>query len=280
MTAKKEILKPGFISHKEFEYGRKIEGYNDNCFLTEEVLTKPLYRKISIKGYKYTDIFPMSDLKLNLFCKKCMQRQWYHFAYIGESEFNRKNDETCEKLSDVKNQNRFKKMIKNFDWFYFVGKADCNHNLIVMFESIDNENVKKVGQSPSPEALNENFSKPTIDRFVKRYMQPMWEHDIEMLNNEDIKVIKKAFRKEYEKLNDQKNLNKLTVKQVLEAKEKIELLEAKAIVDVYNKIYNIPFGNPIEGYEYIETVKKKQSNKKSDSVKEWDVSASIFSLFW
>ena len=31
-------------------------------------------------------------------------------------------------------------------------------------------------------------------------MQPMWEHDIEMLNNEDIKVIKKAFRKEYEKL--------------------------------------------------------------------------------
>ena len=28
MTAKKEILKPGFISHKEFEYGRKIEGYN------------------------------------------------------------------------------------------------------------------------------------------------------------------------------------------------------------------------------------------------------------
>lgn len=108
----------------------------------------------------------------------------------------------------------------------------------------------------------------------------MWEHDIEMLNNEDIKVIKKAFRKEYEKLNDQKNLNKLTVKQVLEAKEKIELLEAKAIVDVYNKIYNIPFGNPIEGYEYIETVKKKQSNKKSDTVKEWDVSASIFSLFW
>ena len=67
---------------------------------------------------------------------------------------------------------------------------------------------------------------------------------------------------------------------VLEAKEKIELLEAKAIVDVYNKIYNIPFGNPIEGYEYIETVKKKQSNKKSDSVKEWDVSNSIFSLFW
>ena len=55
---------------------------------------------------------------------------------------------------------------KNFDWFYFVGKADCNHNLIVMFESIDNDNVKKVGQSPSPEALNENFSKPTIDRYL------------------------------------------------------------------------------------------------------------------
>ena len=75
----------------------------------------------------------------------------------------------------------------------------------------------------------------------------------------------------------------MTLKEVVTttfSKEKIELLEAKAIVDVYNKIYNIPFGNPIEGYEYIETVKKKQSNKKSDSVKEWDVSASIFSLFW
>ena len=55
MTAKKEILKPGFISHKEFEYGRKIEGYNDNTFRPEKPVTRAEFVKMAITAFGLVD---------------------------------------------------------------------------------------------------------------------------------------------------------------------------------------------------------------------------------
>lgn len=281
MREKEEKFKPGFISHKEFEYGKKLEGYNDNCFLTEEILTKPLYRKISIKGLNYTDIFPMNDLNLHLFCKKCMKRRWYQFAYIGENGLRKDKDKQGEIIGDRKSKLRLKTMTRMCDWFYFVGKAECGHNLIVMFERIDRDYIKKVGQSPSPEAINEKIVKPSIDRFVRRYMQPMWDYEIEELNNQEIKEIKKRYRKEeYAEITNLRAQNKISLKKLLHEKAKIEEKEGNEIAEVYNKIFNIPYDNPIETYKYKRYPGIYPPKDLCDFSKEREFTIKAFSFYW
>lgn len=146
----------GFINFDKFRFDVDINGEYNN-FITEELILLPLYKKIKNFPKSILEMFPIENLKLELYCNKCKCKRIYTFATIGLDYY------TIETgPSFVSNQSNvsigYEKMMKENQYFYFIAKADCGHNLIILFKIIDENTIIKVGQSPSIYDMNEEIN--------------------------------------------------------------------------------------------------------------------------
>ena len=265
MRTKKISLKPGLINYSDFEYGKKLEGSMKNRFLTEKLFLKPLYRKVSIKDFRYTELFPMNNVNVELFCKDCMCKRNFQFAHIGEDIAKREYDEPGQILTEQQSKIRAKKAFKNYNWIYFVGKAECEHSIISIFERVDNNFIRKIGQSPSPEEMNENIQKPPIDRFIRMYMKPFFVEQINRISNKEVRKIKLKYRlNKYNPLYEKSMEDGMEFEEFRKLKDEIEISESKELVEIYNKLYNIPYGKAVERFDFAKVQKRRKTAKLED----------------
>lgn len=134
--------------------------YDDlnNEFISEELLLKPLYKKIEIDpeipSYNF---FPYNDVRVECYCPRCKKRRIFCFE----------NSSLVHNTS-VGSKLQFAKI------FNFKAIADCNHILFVNFIVVDDNHVMKVGQFPSVYDLNEEINSKKIlkllgDEYQKYY---------------------------------------------------------------------------------------------------------------
>lgn len=122
-----------------------------NNFVTEELYTYPLYKKISIDGnlpcYK---VFPYNDIRIEGYCNKCKCKRIFCFenssmAYVNFAAPN-------------SHQDLVKDILKQIDYFTLRAQADCGHKLIMCFWKIDTNTLIKIGQNPSIYDMDENIN--------------------------------------------------------------------------------------------------------------------------
>ena len=156
----------GFINFEKFRFDIDMDnGYNN--FITEELILSPLYKKIKDFPKSILEMLPIENLKLELYCNKCRNKRIYTFATIGLDYY------TIEMgPSFVSNQSSvsigYEKMMKENQYFYCIAKADCGHNLIILFKIIDENTIMKVGQSPSIYDMNEEINNKTFLRELEK----------------------------------------------------------------------------------------------------------------
>ena len=133
-----------------------------NKFITEEMLLSPLYKKIKIdKTTKPYEFFPMSDLRVECYCKECNQRRIYSFEDSQIALNSVMRGMTPGSLTSGSSDNKkydLQYELENLDYFTFHAQADCKHNMIILFKVLDNETIMKVGQYPSIYDLNEKIN--------------------------------------------------------------------------------------------------------------------------
>nr|MBP3259212.1 hypothetical protein [Bacilli bacterium] len=224
----------------------------NNKFINEEMLLSPLYKKIEIdKTIEPYEFFPMSDLKVECYCKECNRRRIYTFAdsQIALNSAMRgmelANSISSSDISELQYE------LEKIDYFTFCAQADCGHNMIILFKVIDNENIMKVGQYPSIYDLNEKINnKEFIKTLGKEYAD--YYKKACALYNFDTYIGGLAYlRRIYEKLlldtfNDNKNSFDITVDQFKKMRmdEKIPFLKkylpnimfAQGFNEIYTKI--------------------------------------------
>ena len=148
----------------------------ENKFITEDMLLSPLYKKIKIdKTIKPYEFFPMSDLRIECYCKECNQRRIYSFedsqialnsAMRGITPGPINSSPSNYKIYDLQYE------LEHLDYFTFCAQADCKHNMIILFKVIDKETIMKVGQYPSIYDLNEKINnKEFIKTLGKEYSE-------------------------------------------------------------------------------------------------------------
>lgn len=122
--------------------------YN-NIFVTEDLLLKPLYKKIEfdpkLNNYNF---FPFSDVRVECYCNECKARRIFCFE---NSKLATCNIRTDEQIS-VGTKLEFTKV------FNFKAKADCGHIMFINFVVVDDNHVMKIGQYPSIYDLNEEIN--------------------------------------------------------------------------------------------------------------------------
>ena len=152
-----ELYMNGFVNFKDFKFkDDEPSDDNKNTFLTESLFLYPLYKKIDISRKKLSAIFPVSDTKVELYCKKCKSKRIFKFAIVGEEYYIKQR-----LISLNPSSGPYKKFEGAFDdnkYFYFVAKAECGHELIIVFEIIDQNTIMKIGQSPSIYEMNEEIN--------------------------------------------------------------------------------------------------------------------------
>lgn len=148
----------GFINFKEFYNNNNKISAKANTFLNEELFLYPLYKKINIEGLELTDIFPIADTKVELYCHKCKKRRIFDFLLTGDSYFFKENAPISSGAFNPNTLKKFGGMLEENKYFYFIAKSDCGHNLIILFEIIDENNIMKIGQSPSIYDMNESIN--------------------------------------------------------------------------------------------------------------------------
>lgn len=146
----------GFINFDKFNYNFHTSK-KSNTFITEQLILFPLYKKITTFPKSFLEMFPIYDLKLELYCNECKNKRIYSFAIIGYNYYSRET--TPEYHNAVSNVSAtYEKMMEENQYFYFIAKADCGHNLIMLFKIIDENTIMKVGQSPSIYDMNEEIN--------------------------------------------------------------------------------------------------------------------------
>lgn len=137
----------------------------NNEFISEELLLKPLYKKIEIDpeipNYNF---FPYNDVRVECYCPRCKKRRIFCFENSALASYNI----GAKWQSSVGSKLQFAKI------FNFKAIADCNHILFVNFIVVDDNHVMKVGQFPSIYDLNEEinnkkFLKLLGDEYRKYY---------------------------------------------------------------------------------------------------------------
>ena len=122
--------------------------YN-NIFVTEDLLLKPLYKKIEfdpkLNNYNF---FPFSDVRVECYCNECKARRIFCFE---NSKLATCNIGTGGQTS-VGTKLEFTKV------FNFKAKADCGHIMFINFVVVDDNHVMKIGQYPSIYDLNEEIN--------------------------------------------------------------------------------------------------------------------------
>lgn len=165
--------------YSELEFKREnciIIPNMSNKFINEEMLLSPLYKKIKIdKTIKPYEFFPMSDLRVECYCKECNQRRIYSFkdsqialnsAMRGMSPGPINSSPSNYKIYDLQYE------LEHLDYFTFCAQADCKHNMIIVFKVIDKETIMKVGQYPSIYDLNDKINnKEFIKGLGKEYSE-------------------------------------------------------------------------------------------------------------
>lgn len=121
------------------------------------------------------------------------------------------------------------------------------HYLVVTFEVISENTIRKIGQSPSPYEMTEYVQKPTIRQFLEKYNIPMCEYEINRLDDDYIRKIKNETYEKIAVYNSMEYDKKITRYECNLMKNKIyEEYEKPRIVEYYNMIYNEPYGFPKE----------------------------------
>ena len=72
----------GFINFNEFDFNNGFDE-NYNKFITEELILNPLYKKIKNIPESILTMFPVDNIKIELYCNKCKKRRIFTFATIG-----------------------------------------------------------------------------------------------------------------------------------------------------------------------------------------------------
>lgn len=143
----------GFINFNKFSFSNGIdEEYNE--FITEKLILTPLYKKIKDMPKSVLTSFPIDNKKIELYCNQCRKRRIYTFATIGMDYYMIESGPHFANDTEI----GYSKLIKDNDYFYFIAKADCGHNLIILFKIIDENTIMKVGQSPSIYDMNEEIN--------------------------------------------------------------------------------------------------------------------------
>ncbi len=134
----------------------------ENKFITEKLLLFPLYKKIDVDlKMKPYEFFPVNNFTIECYCKECNIRRIYTFensSIAYEYMFKASNPGSHNSSSSGYKIIALQNEIDKQEYFTFFAKADCNHNMIVVFKKIDNKTIMKVGQYPSIYDLNENIN--------------------------------------------------------------------------------------------------------------------------
>ena len=143
----------GFINFDKFNFNT---GFNKkhNKFITEALVLTPLYKKIKDMPKSILTSFPIDNTKLELYCNECKKRRIYSFATVGMDYYMMERGPHFSNDTPI----GYSKLINDNEYFYFIAKADCGHNLIILFKIIDENTIMKVGQSPSIYDMNEEIN--------------------------------------------------------------------------------------------------------------------------
>lgn len=143
----------GFINFNKFSFSNGIdEEYNE--FITEKLILAPLYKKIKDMPKSVLTSFPIDNKKIELYCNQCRKRRIYTFATIGMDYYMIESGPHFANDTEI----GYSKLMKDNEYFYFIAKADCGHDLIMLFKIIDENTIMKVGQSPSIYDMNEEIN--------------------------------------------------------------------------------------------------------------------------
>lgn len=147
----------GFINFKNFNFNNGFdEKYNK--FITEELILTPLYKKIKYMPKSILTSFPIDNTKIELYCNECKKKRIYTFATVGMDYYLIESGPHFSDNIEI----GYSKLINDNEYFYFIAKADCGHNLIMLFKIIDENTIMKVGQSPSVYDMNEEINNKTF----------------------------------------------------------------------------------------------------------------------
>ena len=150
----------GFINFDKFDFNNGF-GKEYNKFITEELILMPLYKRIKNVPKSILTTFPVDNTKIELYCNECKKRRIFTFASTGLDYYNiEKNLAYTTAISGI--TPGYEMVIKENEYFYFIAKADCGHNLIILFKIIDENTIMKVGQSPSIYDMNEEINNKTF----------------------------------------------------------------------------------------------------------------------
>ncbi len=152
----------GFISLGDLQFANnKKISIKNNSFLTEELFLIPLYKKIDITGMSLPELLPVETTKVELYCNKCKTKRIFKFAVMGFDYYIKQGMPGALK-SPPPDFKKFGGMFEENQYFYVVAKSDCGHNVIVLFEIIDENTIMKIGQSPSIYEMNKEINDKTF----------------------------------------------------------------------------------------------------------------------
>lgn len=147
----------GFINFDKFNFNNGFdEKYNK--FITEELILTPLYKKIKCMPKSILTSLPIDNPKIELYCNECRKRRIYTFATIGMDYYLMERGPHFSNDTEI----GYSKLINDNEYFYFIAKADCGHNLIILFKIIDENTIMKVGQFPSIYDMSEEINNKTF----------------------------------------------------------------------------------------------------------------------
>ncbi len=155
----------GLINFDKFDFTNGLDGkYNE--FITEKLILTPLYKKIKDMPKSILTSFPIDNTKIELYCDECKKRRIYTFATTGINYYYLESSPNFFNNTSV----LYSKLMNENEYFYFIAKADCGHNLIILFKIIDENTIMKVGQSPSIYDMNEEINnKSFLKELGKEY---------------------------------------------------------------------------------------------------------------
>ena len=235
-----------YVRRCEFKYDYKFldEDVDKNIFITDRLVLDPLYKSIDVTDMTLGEVFPISKICIDLFCKKCMYKRKFTFVQVGDElllDENGSRDETAYTRDGSKE--KFKKFMSENAFFEFAAKGECGHDLYMLFERITENSVRKIGQTPSPEELDESQNKPSIKTFLELYNRPMYEFEINRIEDEEILKIKKRTFDEVNIYNELEVKNKISRYECNKSKNDVYEKEKDILLSYYNNKYNIPYGH-------------------------------------
>lgn len=141
----------------------------ENKFITEEMITSPLYKKIKVENdIRPYEFFPLSDVRVECYCKECDRRRIFSFedSQIALNNLMSGMTPGSMTLPSEHKINSLSYELKDIDFFTLSAQADCKHKMIILFRVIDGGTIMKVGQFPSIYDMNENINNKKFSKLL------------------------------------------------------------------------------------------------------------------